>query len=277
MVPADAAPADALLQMQDEGRHPRHGAGSQEKACTDMPRTVRAGRAGGSEQYKERSDRGDRKLKSQGEASTDMVMVGNEHEEQSTGLHKWTVFVRGVDGSHHGLNIEYVVFKIHQDFSPSVITVREPPFEITKEGWGMFEVDITLHFPDGAQQQLVWGLDFTASGSHHSMPILPERCTSSHARLSAPAPTPKSGAVAEEYLERNPKSKSGFAGVYMQNASRWEACVTIPCDTSPTKLKKLAIGRYSSALLAARARKEWLDTNKAHCKVTSLQTSPYAS
>eukprot|EP00949_MAST-11_sp_MAST-11-sp1_P000307 g307.t1 len=64
--------------------------------------------------------------------------------------HKWTVFVRGLDGEDLGYIIKTVAFSLHPSFSVPVRLKEEHPFEVTETGWGEFEVGIRIYFVDDA-------------------------------------------------------------------------------------------------------------------------------
>jgi hypothetical protein len=53
-----------------------------------------------------------------------------------------TAYVRG-DGIENV--IEWVQFELHPTFQPSIIKVSKPPYEITRTGWGIFEIGIKVN------------------------------------------------------------------------------------------------------------------------------------
>ncbi|RIB08766.1 yeats family-domain-containing protein, partial [Gigaspora rosea] len=64
--------------------------------------------------------------------------------------HKWMVYVTGPP---HDLNItpfiRRVRFFLHQSYRPlDVVDVTEPPFQLTRFGWGEFPIRIQLIFVD---------------------------------------------------------------------------------------------------------------------------------
>ncbi|EOD09192.1 hypothetical protein EMIHUDRAFT_105587 [Emiliania huxleyi CCMP1516] len=64
---------------------------------------------------------------------------GKEAEESKS--HEWTVYVRAASPDEDpGLFIKRVVFQLHPTITPSTRTVEAPPFEVTEQGWGEFEV-----------------------------------------------------------------------------------------------------------------------------------------
>ena len=48
---------------------------------------------------------------------------------------KWTVFLRGEEGTDLTPFIDSVSFHLHPTFKPSVVTVNAPPYETTRLGW----------------------------------------------------------------------------------------------------------------------------------------------
>lgn len=94
-------------------------------------------------------------------ASTRLQLrIGNRHEivanPQRTkngkhlNSHCWTMFVEQGDGPSSGLGewakaIESVKFKITPYF-PSDPVLRKPPFTATRNGWGYFDVQVTVTF-----------------------------------------------------------------------------------------------------------------------------------
>ena len=81
----------------------------------------------------------------------DVVVFGNEHKgikDKGNGTHNWTMYLRGHDGrrgnSRDDFGIEKVEFKLHPDYNPSTISCLKPPFEVTRDGWGVFDVTATV-------------------------------------------------------------------------------------------------------------------------------------
>ena len=85
-----------------------------------------------------------------------IIYIGNLHEELATqhstpeqiaatpvkNKHRWTVYFRGESGTDLTPFIAHVEFHLHPTFSPPLVTVKAPPYEITKIGWGVFQVKI---------------------------------------------------------------------------------------------------------------------------------------
>uniref|UniRef100_H3DCV2 YEATS domain-containing protein 2 n=1 Tax=Tetraodon nigroviridis TaxID=99883 RepID=H3DCV2_TETNG len=86
------------------------------------------------------------------------IVVGNvskyippdKREESDQSTHKWMVYVRG---SRKEPSIDHFVKKVwfflHPSYKPNdLVEVSEPPFHLTRRGWGEFPVRIQIHFKD---------------------------------------------------------------------------------------------------------------------------------
>mmetsp|Transcript_351 Transcript_351/g.410 ORF Transcript_351/g.410 Transcript_351/m.410 type:complete len:210 (+) Transcript_351:158-787(+) len=62
--------------------------------------------------------------------------------------HKWTIYLRGLDGEDLSYFISKVVFTLHPSCSQPVVTVEKPPFQVTQTGWGEFQAMIKIFFTD---------------------------------------------------------------------------------------------------------------------------------
>ena len=56
--------------------------------------------------------------------------------------HKWGVYLRGEPGTDLTPFIGAVNFHLHPTFTPSIVTVYEPPYEVNRVGWGTFNINI---------------------------------------------------------------------------------------------------------------------------------------
>ncbi|RXM31463.1 hypothetical protein EOD39_6967 [Acipenser ruthenus] len=92
------------------------------------------------------------------------IVVGNvskyippdmrEENDQST--HKWMVYVRG---SRREPSIDHFVKKVwfflHPSYKPNdLVEVSEPPFHLTRRGWGEFPVRFQIHFKDPRNKRI---------------------------------------------------------------------------------------------------------------------------
>jgi len=99
----------------------------------------------------------------------DKIAIGNTHQSVApTGpsqqnSHKWCMFVRPCDPTLDlSKLIDKVVFELHPSFFPPVCTVYAPgPFEISRLGWGYFDITVNVHWKNGKKSVYVHQLDFT--------------------------------------------------------------------------------------------------------------------
>ncbi|CAI2375115.1 unnamed protein product [Moneuplotes crassus] len=70
----------------------------------------------------------------------------------------WCCYVRNAekdkDGKIQPLHqfVRKVVFTLHESFDNNVIEIEKPPFSIVRNGWGEFDVNITIHFQDNSEE-----------------------------------------------------------------------------------------------------------------------------
>ncbi|XP_063298425.1 YEATS domain-containing protein 2 isoform X1 [Pelobates fuscus] len=92
------------------------------------------------------------------------IVVGNvskyippdKREENDQSTHKWMVYVRG---SRKEPSIDHFVKKVwfflHPSYKPNdLVEVREPPFHLTRRGWGEFPVRVQIHFKDSQNKRI---------------------------------------------------------------------------------------------------------------------------
>ena len=99
------------------------------------------------------------------------LVIGNLHED-ITGInnntHRWTMFVKQkgptpIPSSSSSLLIKHVEFQLHPTFVPPSITVAEPPFSISRLGWGVFNITVIVEFTNGQLETFVHKLSFEKS------------------------------------------------------------------------------------------------------------------
>ncbi|KAH7727563.1 YEATS family protein [Aphelenchoides avenae] len=75
----------------------------------------------------------------------DTKKLSHPTEQQHT--HRWTVFVRatGEDFKDNSF-VRGVTFTLHESFENPVVKVKQPPFEVTRTGWGGFMMVIGVQF-----------------------------------------------------------------------------------------------------------------------------------
>ncbi|NP_001107505.1 YEATS domain-containing protein 2 [Xenopus tropicalis] len=92
------------------------------------------------------------------------IVVGNvskyippdKREENDQSTHKWMVYVRG---SRKEPSIDHFVKKVwfflHPSYKPNdLVEVSEPPFHLTRRGWGEFPVRVQIHFKDSQNKRI---------------------------------------------------------------------------------------------------------------------------
>lgn len=92
------------------------------------------------------------------------IVVGNvskyippdKREENDQSTHKWMVYVRG---SRREPSIDHFVKKVwfflHPSYKPNdLVEVSEPPFHLTRRGWGEFPVRFQIHFKDPRNKRI---------------------------------------------------------------------------------------------------------------------------
>ncbi|KAG8445434.1 hypothetical protein GDO86_010276 [Hymenochirus boettgeri] len=93
-----------------------------------------------------------------------IIVVGNvskyippdKREENDQSTHKWMVYVRG---SRKEPSIDHFVKKVwfflHPSYKPNdLVEVSEPPFHLTRRGWGEFPVRVQIHFKDSQNKRI---------------------------------------------------------------------------------------------------------------------------
>lgn len=88
--------------------------------------------------------------------------VGNEcrpaSSQQGGSWYDWTAFVEKCDGDS---TIDSVTFDLHPSFTPKSVTVRAPPFAISRRGWGAFPLRITIQLRCGERFSVAHKLDLS--------------------------------------------------------------------------------------------------------------------
>ncbi|KAM4041467.1 YEATS domain-containing protein 2 isoform 2-T2 [Anomaloglossus baeobatrachus] len=92
------------------------------------------------------------------------IVVGNvskyippdKREENDQSTHKWMIYVRG---SRKEPSIDHFVKKVwfflHPSYKPNdLVEVKEPPFHLTRRGWGEFPVRVQIHFKDSQNKRI---------------------------------------------------------------------------------------------------------------------------
>ncbi|KAL2916378.1 NuA4 histone H4 acetyltransferase complex and the SWR1 complex subunit [Polyrhizophydium stewartii] len=85
-----------------------------------------------------------------GSTATPISKKDNPSDPSHT--HKWSVYVRGVNGEDLSFCIKRVTIKLHESFAVPTRVIESPPFEVTETGWGEFEIMIKISFVDSNER-----------------------------------------------------------------------------------------------------------------------------
>jgi len=69
-----------------------------------------------------------------------------------TASHRWTVYLRSLDDEDISHFLKKVVFHLHNSFQNPLREMTLPPYEVTEQGWGEFEIIVELHFADDSME-----------------------------------------------------------------------------------------------------------------------------
>ncbi|XP_077415185.1 YEATS domain-containing protein 2 isoform X2 [Vanacampus margaritifer] len=140
---------------EDGGRHERRPGRNTGKDTFGVPTML------GNEQRMTRHTSGDEASRLYAKKT---IVVGNvskyippdKREENDQSTHKWMVYVRG---SRKEPSIDHFVKKVwfflHPSYKPNdLVEVSEPPFHLTRRGWGEFPVRIQIHFKDHRNKRI---------------------------------------------------------------------------------------------------------------------------
>jgi len=91
-----------------------------------------------------------------------MLELGNAHKDLPAhpghNCHEWTIILRQPQdqAAQHDLAelVDHVVYDLHPTFCPSQVQVAKPPFTLTRIGWGVFDVGVTVHWKKHLNQPI---------------------------------------------------------------------------------------------------------------------------
>ncbi|KAL4479958.1 hypothetical protein ABPG74_020474 [Tetrahymena malaccensis] len=105
------------------------------------------------------------------------IEYGNRHEDvqnpqqsqsnsEMTNSHRWCCFVNlNVPEGNQSEYIDRVEFKLHQTFQQPLVTSNKAPFQVTRTGWGTFQIPIKIYWKNWLKIQqptdLNWYLQFS--------------------------------------------------------------------------------------------------------------------
>ncbi|TPX42787.1 phosphogluconate dehydrogenase (NADP+-dependent, decarboxylating) [Synchytrium endobioticum] len=86
--------------------------------------------------------------------STSVPINHKRDNAPETHTHRWTVFMRGVNGEDISYFVKRVSFRLHESFTPQVRSADRLPFEVVETGWGEFEIMIKVYVQDGTEKAI---------------------------------------------------------------------------------------------------------------------------
>ncbi|EFJ40186.1 hypothetical protein VOLCADRAFT_84613 [Volvox carteri f. nagariensis] len=72
-----------------------------------------------------------------------------------TVTHRWTVYLKSANNEDISHIVQKVTFELHHTFNNPHRVVLQPPYEVTEQGWGEFDINVTLSFtPDSREKDV---------------------------------------------------------------------------------------------------------------------------
>jgi phage FluMu protein Com len=230
---------------------------------------------------------------------TKRVIVGNTsklippeaRKKDSNATHKWMVYVRGPrEEPEIERFVQRVKFILHDSFAPNhKVVVTQPPFQVTRKGWGEFVVRVRLYFWDPKAEPVdidyELKLDFSTVGlqvlgreqpvdieldadffEKHIAPYVTQKNDRSLGNGNTPSPPTTKFAHApfmnDDLIEERPTKRLKMSLEEIYQFIRTEAETTYPL-LSETKAGKLpfscakTIDQWRSWSLGKRKSSEW--------------------
>lgn len=97
-------------------------------------------------------------------------MIGNAAQKKNATHHYWSLYVRPLFDVKL---VREVTFQLHPTFPNPFKTLREPPFELSGQAYGTFDVEIVV-FPSslgGTPAKFTHFLQFVSNESTHTIPV----------------------------------------------------------------------------------------------------------
>jgi NAD-dependent SIR2 family protein deacetylase len=102
------------------------------------------------------------------------LIISTTSNPVSSNYFDWEILVRPVNESHYSL-IQSVIFDLHPTFNPPSIQIINPPFLISRKGWGEFKIAITINDINGSTHHLSHHLNLhQPSEKHETISIKPQ-------------------------------------------------------------------------------------------------------
>jgi len=108
------------------------------------------------------------------------LIIGNTHQllqyDYEHTRHEWTLFIKFDTNDEDDISqyIKQIIINLHPTFTPSQIVLNEPPFSLTRIGWGVFTIYLTIQFHSQWKKsdfRTNWFLSFTNIGNQKIVEI----------------------------------------------------------------------------------------------------------
>lgn len=131
--------------------------------------------------------RNERLIKPRKGMTQKMIVIGNSctSTDNKSVPYEWTVYARGIDNEDITPFVKQVTFVLHPTFFPREVTVREPPFQLRRRGWGVFDMGVLVTFHDGQVLKFRHSLSFSTD---HPAERIYDICFPTTATLSDQGP-----------------------------------------------------------------------------------------
>jgi len=166
--------------------------------------------------------------------------------------------------------IESVFFQLHPTFSPPKLTLTEPPFEITRVGWGTFTIALSIRMHGGVHLDVSHGL--LLSQQHRKLSCVYKVATEQHGTVLVEVGNVHShvedsteGPLLDLATQRkNRKERLLKAKARVDNLIAAQGLIDAFIAGRPVGERKMALGAVLACLFAGR--------DMDHAQFTDLQT-----
>jgi len=105
------------------------------------------------------------------------LLIGNTYEKldddiKSTNKHKWKIYVSSADGDDLNSCIQEVEFVLHPTFFPPTLICKHGPFEVSRLGWGSFQIGVNITWKNGKKSDFKHDLCFDNPVTENSVDVI---------------------------------------------------------------------------------------------------------
>merc|ERR1719409_1428317 len=81
-------------------------------------------------------------------------------------VYSWTIMVEDKSSQ-----VKSVAFHLHPTFKPSKVQLTKKPFQLTRKGWGTFDIACDVAFQNGLKAKYTHELSFESSSPIQTYPV----------------------------------------------------------------------------------------------------------